>query len=482
MRINLHFIIKIFKTVTRLPLHPFLVSALFVLESCRALPSNSKAYLTDLIIAIVISLFIPAVLLLVFRAFRANKIKAAIIVTILLILIFYFPLCIFVMEKFSAPLARPRFLFPLFLIIIVLIISYVIRTPRTFARTQQWLNATFSFLVIITILSLNTCKPATCTLDPALLYKSNNFILLPATLQKRDIIYILLDGHASPANLKLIWNYDEAEFIESLQKKGFCFAKKSLCLFPLTWVSMASTLNMSYSSEFVSIPIHDYNNILNKCVVANFLASSGYKIINLSIFSIHNEKKFYPPICYDERIDNGVGKIFRNSLPLFVSQQLHVHTISQTDNNIISKLETLRKEQDTTPLFVYAHISAPHFPYSYDHNGRVIPWIHRKASTDKYAYLENLRGIDKLILPAIDSLIARPGPKPIIVIQSDHGSRLFNKTPYKMESYAILNAFYLPEADTTILNENLSPYNTFRVIFNLYLGQHLPLLEDGVHY
>jgi hypothetical protein len=191
---------------------------------------------------------------------------------------------------------------------------------------------------------------------------------------------------------------------------------------------------------------------------------------------------FYHAPLWEERFDNGVSKLYRNSLPSNVIQQLNFIFLPQIHLRIISRLEALRREQRTTPVFVYAHLLVPHGPNVFDHNGRVIPWINRKYQNDRNAYLENLRGIDKLILPAIDSLIAGPGPKPIIIIQGDHGSRLFGGTPDRTESYTILNAYYLPEANTKILNEHLSPYNTFRIIFNLYFGQHLPLLEDGVHY
>ena len=42
----------------------------------------------------------------------------------------------------------------------------------------------------------------------------------------------------------------------------------------------------------------------------------------------------------------------------------------------------------------------------------------------------------------------------------------------------ILNAYHLPGDGIEALYPNISPVNTFRVIFNEYFGFNLPLLED----
>lgn len=42
----------------------------------------------------------------------------------------------------------------------------------------------------------------------------------------------------------------------------------------------------------------------------------------------------------------------------------------------------------------------------------------------------------------------------------------------------ILNAFYLPGVNTDVLYPNISPVNTFRLVFNLYFNTDLQLLAD----
>jgi len=42
-----------------------------------------------------------------------------------------------------------------------------------------------------------------------------------------------------------------------------------------------------------------------------------------------------------------------------------------------------------------------------------------------------------------------------------------------------LNAVYFPDHDYRMLYPQMSPVNTFRIVFNHYFGQNLPLLKDS---
>jgi hypothetical protein len=50
------------------------------------------------------------------------------------------------------------------------------------------------------------------------------------------------------------------------------------------------------------------------------------------------------------------------------------------------------------------------------------------------------------------------------------------------ERYSILNAYYLPGAAPGSIYDSVSPVNTFRIVFNLYLGTDLELLPDRQYY
>jgi len=81
----------------------------------------------------------------------------------------------------------------------------------------------------------------------------------------------------------------------------------------------------------------------------------------------------------------------------------------------------------------------------------------------------------KEIVPKIIANSARP---PVILIQGDHGPTVASNSRSRMEN---LSVYYLPGVDAR-LYPTITPVNSFRVIFNAYFGQNLPLLEDVSRY
>jgi hypothetical protein len=47
---------------------------------------------------------------------------------------------------------------------------------------------------------------------------------------------------------------------------------------------------------------------------------------------------------------------------------------------------------------------------------------------------------------------------------------------------AILNAYYLPDADTSFLYDKISPVNSFRVLFNAYFNTGYEILPDRSYF
>ena len=83
------------------------------------------------------------------------------------------------------------------------------------------------------------------------------------------------------------WRFDNSEFIKSLENRGFYVAPKSRSNYQTTWLSLASSLNMEYLPENLSIDTtQSINNIpfieaIAQNKVAKFLKSIGYQYIHL---------------------------------------------------------------------------------------------------------------------------------------------------------------------------------------------------------
>lgn len=160
-------------------------------------------------------------------------------------------------------------------------------------------------------------------------------------------------------------------------------------------------------------------------------------------------------------------------------------------------LETFEKLADVPymkgPKFVFAHILLPHRPYRFDSNGELLTAALRRQRTSDENYINQLKFTNTKIMWLVSEILEKSSNPPVIIIQSDEGPRArdvsFEKLIPKHKKmqrdmieitlrFNIINAYYLPGVDSTVLYPNITPVNSFRIIFNQYFGTDFELLED----
>jgi len=149
-----------------------------------------------------------------------------------------------------------------------------------------------------------------------------------------------------------------------------------------------------------------------------------------------------------------------------------------------------------SPAFVFAHVLIPHPPFVFGPNGE--PVNREKNPTqnellrlkDRASYRRGYRNqmayTNKLLIRTIDGIGARSEKPAIIILEGDHGPSLnstgtVNKR-FIREKFGILNAYYLPFGVKNRHYEDVTPVNSFRIIFNRYFGTNFKLLEDRSYY
>ena len=76
----------------------------------------------------------------------------------------------------------------------------------------------------------------------------------------------------------------------------------------------------------------------------------------------------------------------------------------------------------------------------------------------------------------------------IIILQGDHGtaSELRNHQGFEnndfKERFSILNAYYFPDKDYSMIYPEISPVNSFKVVMNKYFDKNFKLEEDKAFY
>jgi hypothetical protein len=139
-------------------------------------------------------------------------------------------------------------------------------------------------------------------------------------------------------------------------------------------------------------------------------------------------------------------------------------------------------------MFVFGHILAPHLPHAYDAEGNVL------ASFPPYkdGWRQVTQFLNRRLVEVVDAIQAHE-PNSVILIEGDHGPNTswqdainLVEIPWKgtWEDYvrdrsANLSTFYFPDRQYEgLLYPEITPVNTFRVIFNKYFGADYEMLED----
>lgn len=320
-----------------------------------------------------------------------------------------------------------------------------------------------------------------------------------------NIYYIILDAYARADILKELYNYENDGFLNELERRGFYVARKSYSNYGLTYLSLSSSLNLDYLNNLARenpTATDFFMSVQDQCrksKVAMVLQERGYTFLSFSsgytaTSGMDADVTLRPPVAFTE-FDNALIKMTPVRTILGRMAGPSQYTIHR--NRILFILNRLRHLWHYgRPLFVFAHVEAPHPPFVFDADGSPVQsdrpfevtdgqrFYEAGGTTEEYVdgYARQLTYLNRLVLQAVDGLL-KHDPDSIIILQGDHGSRLraTNRlaTTDLKETVAILSAYYLPHRNVeAILYETISPVNTFRVIFDQYFGGQYGLLPD----
>jgi phosphoglycerol transferase MdoB-like AlkP superfamily enzyme len=154
-----------------------------------------------------------------------------------------------------------------------------------------------------------------------------------------------------------------------------------------------------------------------------------------------------------------------------------------------------------SPKFVYTHILAPHPPFTFDENGMLQSsdynfitsdgshYYDKGGTVDKYleGYVNNIKALNNLLKTLINRIKENSEQPSIIILQGDHGPgsgldwESLENTNIR-ERFSILNAYYFYDQNYSSLYPQITPVNSFRVIYNQYFGTDYDLLADRSFY
>jgi hypothetical protein len=187
-------------------------------------------------------------------------------------------------------------------------------------------------------------------------------------------------------------------------------------------------------------------------------------------------------------------------MPLFVDEKINLYALHRERLDFI--MEKLpRVDEGTRPRFVFAHLLAPHPPFVFDEEGRSVSperpfgfydgsdFYKHGGSREEYvrSYAAQARYVTRRLETVLTQLLESSQRPPVILLQSDHGPGAhldWRSIPDSdlRERFGILFATYLPGFESITLPHDMSPVNTFRLVFDLYFGSELGPLEHRSYY
>ena len=319
---------------------------------------------------------------------------------------------------------------------------------------------------------------------------SGEAVTVERPARPRDVYYLVFDRYASNETLSQHYGYDNTSFYDRLRQRGFYCAPDSRANYPKTAMSMASALNMRFlDAEIEGIRAY-FPAVMDNRVVRLFKQMD---------YEVHHLGNWYEPLRTSPHADvnfrisplpSELADVFYHRTPL---GHLMNYTLSRTygDPRLpLGKFSTLAEvaRQDEA-TFAYAHFLLPHAPFIFDRQGSLVPRSVRKSGDNRELYIDQLIFANQRILGLVDEILAVSDPEPIIVIQADEGPFLDDEDQQNSrvtsmrKRTGIISAFLLPGIDVaSVVPPQVTPVNTFRIVFSTHFGADLERYPDRVFY
>jgi hypothetical protein len=506
------------------PLHPFLLAIYPVLVLWS---TNIKDVAANQVLrTFLLSLVIAACLVVVLRLLTRDWIKSSLIASVLLITFFSYGHLYDVFKSSGLPLlVRHRLLLPLILVMVGAFIFFIWQTRRKLDTLTTFFNVVGIVLLVVPLIQITGYEMHKASLAEGIsaATASNQEIQSSTAENAPDVYYIILDAYGRQDMLKEFYGYDNSDLINGLKQRRFYVADGSYSNYMQTVLSLGSSLNMNYLDALQAekgVKTLDYETVAGWMMaskVRGFLAQHGYKTVafatsyaemgNADIFlkSPYQQDSNAPLVLPINEFEGLLMKstMMRAWLDLQEKSNklqdsfLEAPYIVQRNRILFTLTELKKVPAIPGKKIVFAHVVAPHPPFVFGPNGEAVqhtmPYMLNdgnafEGSPDEYVsgYRDQTHYINKLVLQAVDAILANSSRPPIIIIQGDHGpgAHLVWSSADKSnvpERMAILNAYYFPDGDYKGLYPSISPVNSFRIVLNKYFGTNMGLLPDN-HY
>ncbi len=380
----------------------------------------------------------------------------------------------------------------------------MLRTRREMEPVARFLNIVAVALIVIVVVNLGarTVQGEVLARRHEEAYGEEAAVQLDPGDSPPDIYYIIPDGYPSSDTLREVYGYDNSYFIGALEDLGFFVADEARSNYPLTTLSLSSSLNMRYLDDLTEVPGRDSRDLtvphglIEDNLVARSLQGAGYNFV-------HFNSGWGPTIQSRRAEENYLfGRLGDEFAEALVNQTPLMPALGGDGarTRVLETFSTLPRipEEVSGPRFVFSHILPPHPPYLFDRDGNPLERAELEMTGDVWknreGYLEQLRFVNRRLERVVEEILEQyeAENEPIIIIQSDHGTASLGERfnggwsdpadDFLRERTSILHALYVPEDVREQLDPSVTPVNSFRLIFRYHFDADLAGKEDRIFF
>jgi hypothetical protein len=315
-----------------------------------------------------------------------------------------------------------------------------------------------------------------------------------------DIYVIQLDGHPRGDWMVAAFGAPTDAFADELRRRGFEISEKARSNYDETVFTLPSMLNATYLDAVPGLvtrirdarhAVGALRRLANDGLAFRELRAHGYSTV--AIGSGWEEVALRQA---DVFIDPGPLNDFEASL-VERSALISIAEVVQPDpwgealrvrlRLTFAELSRVATSPLPHPAFVYAHLPAPHPPVVLDASGGAVDTKLAAGTSDAEdparfvaQYRAQVEYVDDQALASIDEILAHATRPTVILVFSDHGSRIqpLGGGPMDdLERTSILLAIRAP-GHPGLLRNDISLVNVVPALFNAYLGADLAEQPD----
>lgn len=319
--------------------------------------------------------------------------------------------------------------------------------------------------------------------------------------QRPDIYYVVPDGYGRADVLADHLGYDSAPFLDELRGRGFVVVDGATANYPMTYLSVSSTLDMDYLLEPGPEALDGtrgpyYHRLQGGSRVHEILRAEGYRYVQAPPGTWSGSAcSGMEDLCVEAVSRRGatswLGEAEWALLQLTpagsVAESLLTEWLERPFADPAHVARTVRDADLGGPAYVQIHMLQPHPPFLFDEHCRSVPQDDHRLTDfreeETEDYMAALQCTNRKLLEMLDTI----DDDAVVVVLADHGpgfgirwSRPFDEWSEQIvrERYGVLSALRLPEGCRDTVPGDLSAVNVFRVVLACLDGTEPELLED----